>query len=223
MEVIRLLVVDDHSLIRQGLERLLGGYDGIEVVGSAEDGPSAVSSAARLDPNVILMDLEMPGPYDGVEAIRRIKEANAAISVVVLTSFSDRPRIVAAFDAGAIGYVLKDSPSDELERAVRAAFRGDFPVDPKAARVLFDKSREADPTSVLSDREREVLGLVGIGLPNKEIARRLGITERTVKGHLTGIYRAIGVDDRTQAALWAQRHGIKEPGDRTRSMASSPM
>lgn len=211
MEVIRLLVVDDHSLIRQGLERLLGAFDGIEVVGAAEDGVAAVACAARMSPNVILMDLEMPGAFDGVEAIRRIKDADPSINIVVLTSFSDRARILAAFDAGAIGYVLKDSPSEELERAVRAAARGDFPVDPKAARILFDKSREADPTSVLSDREREVLGLIGIGLPNKEIARRLGITERTVKGHLTGIYRTIGVDDRTQAALWAQRFGIKEP------------
>jgi DNA-binding NarL/FixJ family response regulator len=206
--MIRLLVVDDHGMIRQGLERLLNGFDGMEVVGIGASGVEAVEAAAAVRPDVVLMDLEMPGDFDGVEATRRVKAADADVKVVILTSFSDRDRIVRAFDAGAIGYVLKDGPAEELERAIRAAARGDFPVDPKAARVLFARSREADPLSVLSDREQEVLGLVGLGLPNKEIARRLGITERTVKGHLTGIYRTVKVDDRTQAALWAQRMGL---------------
>lgn len=210
--MIRVLVVDDHGMIRQGLERLLNGFEGIEVVGVGSSGQDAVAVAATVTPDVVLMDLEMPGLFDGVEATRRVKEADPEVKVVILTSFSDRDRILKAFDAGAIGYVLKDGPAEELERAVRAAARGDFPVDPKAARILFARGREADPLSVLSDREQEVLGLVGIGLPNKEIARRLGITERTVKGHLTGIYRTIDVDDRTQAALWAQRMGLLAPG-----------
>ena len=212
--MIRVLVIDDHAMIRQGLERLLGGFDDIEVVGVGSSGQEAIDVAAAVTPDVVLMDLEMPGLFDGVEATRRVKEANPEVKVVILTSFSDRDRILKAFDAGAIGYVLKDGPAEELERAVRAAARGDFPVDPRAARVLFARGREADPLSVLSDREQEVLGLVGIGLPNKEIGRRLGITERTVKGHLTGIYRAIDVDDRTQAALWAQRMGLAAPGAR---------
>ena len=210
--MIRVLVVDDHGMIRQGLERLLNGFEGIEVVGFGSSGQDAVAVAAAVTPDVVLMDLEMPGLFDGVEATRRVKEADPEVKVVILTSFSDRERILKAFDAGAIGYVLKDGPAEELERAVRAAARGDFPVDPKAARILFARGREADPLSVLSNREQEVLGLVGIGLPNKEIARRLGITERTVKGHLTGIYRTIDVDDRTQAALWAQRMGLRAPG-----------
>ena len=210
--MIRVLVVDDHAMIRQGLERLLNGFDDIEVVGVGSSGQEALDVAAAVTPDVVLMDLEMPGSFDGVEATRRVKEAHPETKVVILTSFSDRDRILRAFDAGAIGYVLKDGPAEELERAVRAAARGDFPVDPKAARVLFARGRESDPLSVLSDREQEVLGLVGIGLPNKEIGRRLGITERTVKGHLTGIYRAIDVDDRTQAALWAQRMGLTAPG-----------
>jgi DNA-binding NarL/FixJ family response regulator len=212
--MIRVLVIDDHAMIRQGLERLLGGFDDIEVVGVGSSGQEAIDVAAAVTPDVVLMDLEMPGLFDGVEATRRVKEATPEVKVVILTSFSDRDRILKAFDAGAIGYVLKDGPAEELERAVRAAARGDFPVDPRAARVLFARGREADPLSVLSDREQEVLGLVGIGLPNKEIGRRLGITERTVKGHLTGIYRAIDVDDRTQAALWAQRMGLAAPGAR---------
>jgi DNA-binding NarL/FixJ family response regulator len=212
--MIRVLVVDDHAMIRQGLERLLNGFDDIEVVGVGSSGQEAVEVAAAVTPDVVLMDLEMPGSFDGVEATRRVKEAAPEVKVVILTSFSDRDRILKAFDAGAIGYVLKDGPAEELERAVRAAARGDFPVDPRAARVLFARGRETDPLSVLSDREQEVLGLVGIGLPNKEIGRRLGITERTVKGHLTGIYRAIDVDDRTQAALWAQRMGLAAPGAR---------
>ena len=210
--MIRVLVVDDHAMIRQGLERLLNGFDGIEVVGVGSGGQEGIDAAAVLTPDVVLMDLEMPGLFDGVEATRRIRQADPEVKVVILTSFSDRDRILKAFDAGAIGYVLKDGPAEELERAVRAAARGDFPVDPKAARVLFARGRESDPLSVLSDREQEVLGLVGIGLPNKEIGRRLGITERTVKGHLTGIYRAIDVADRTQAALWAQRMGLTSTG-----------
>jgi DNA-binding NarL/FixJ family response regulator len=212
MDVIRIIIVDDHGIIRQGLQRLLNGFSGMSVVGVAASGEEAVALAATASPHVVLMDLEMPGAYDGVEATRRVIGHDPDVRVVILTSFSDRERILRAFDAGAIGYVLKDGPAEELERAVRAAARGDFPVDPKAARILFDRHREPDPLAVLSSREQEVLSLVGAGLPNKEIGRRLGITERTVKGHLTGIYRTIHVDDRTQAALWAQRAGLSMSG-----------
>lgn len=208
MDVITTLIADDHEVVRQGLERLLGGFDGVRVVGVAANGEEAVALAARESPRVVLMDLEMPGACDGVEATRRIVAANRDTSVVILTSFSDRVRILRAFEAGAIGYVLKDGPARELERAIRSAAVGDFPVDPKAARILFERGRGTSPLAVLSDREREVLALVGAGYPNREVADRLGITERTVKGHLTVIYRAIDVDNRTQAALWARRAGL---------------
>lgn len=209
MSVIRVVIVDDHSVVRHGVERLLSNMDDLQVVATASGGEEAVRLVAQHRPDVVLMDLEMPGGVDGVEATRRIVASGEATRVVVLTSFSDRDRILSALDAGAIGYLLKDGEAGELERAVRAAARGEFPLDPKAARALLERATAPDPTRSLSDREREVLGLVGQGLPNKEIARRLGITERTVKGHLTNVYRQIGVDDRTQAALWAQRHGLK--------------
>ena len=153
------------------------------------------------------MDLEMP-ELDGIAATSRIREAQPDVAVVILTSFSDRDRIVAALDAGAAGYVLKDAEPDELARAVRAAARGEAPLDPKAARALLNARAEAPPAADLSAREREVLAMVVAGLPNKLIARRLGISEKTVKAHLTSVFRQIGVTDRTQAALWAERNGL---------------
>jgi DNA-binding NarL/FixJ family response regulator len=152
------------------------------------------------------MDLEMPGT-DGIAATRRLRAERPQTVVIVLTSFSDRDRILAALDAGAAGYLLKDAGPDELERALHAAARGDAPLDPRAAReLLVERERRGGPQ--LSEREEEVLTLVGQGLPNKLIARRLGITERTVKGHLTRVFEQIGVTDRTQAALWAREHGL---------------
>ena len=127
---------------------------------------------------------------------------------MILTSFSDRERILRALDAGAAGYLLKDAESDELARSIRAAARGDAPLDPKAARELLERPRPGSPLESLSPREREVLVMVTEGLPNKMIARRLSISEKTVKAHLTSVFRQIGVTDRTQAALWAQRHGL---------------
>lgn len=203
--MIRVLLVDDHQLVRMGLARLLTAADGIEVVGEAGDGADAVGLAEATSPDVVLMDLSMP-VLDGVEATRRIVALGRPIQVVVLTSFSDRDRIRAALEAGAIGYVLKDSEPDDVVRAVRAAARGDWPLDPRAARLLLGEGESRPANPALSDREREVLSLVADGLANKLVARRLGITERTVKAHLTRIYEALGVTDRTQAALWAQRH-----------------
>jgi DNA-binding NarL/FixJ family response regulator len=153
------------------------------------------------------MDLEMP-VVDGIEATRRIAEAHPGIAVVVLTSFSDREQILRALDAGAIGYLLKDAEPAELEKAVRAAAKGDAPLDPRAGRALLSAREAASPLDALSDREREVLALVARGLPNKLIARELSISEKTVKAHLTSIFRTIGVSDRTQAALWAERNGV---------------
>lgn len=202
----KVLLVDDHSLLRVSLSRMLDAEEDIEVVGSASDGDEAVELAARSAPDVILMDLSMPH-VDGVVATRRIVAAGSAARIVVLTSFSDRARIIDALDAGAIGYLLKDAEPEELLRGVRAAARGDWPLDPRAARLLLsgDDARKG-PT--LSAREQEVLALVTRGLPNKSIGRRLGITERTVKAHLTRIYEQLGVRDRTQAAMWAKEHGI---------------
>jgi DNA-binding NarL/FixJ family response regulator len=148
---------------------------------------------------------------DGIEATRRIREADDEARVVVLTSLTDRPRILGALDAGAMGYLLKDAEPAELFRGVRAAAQGDAPIDPRAARELLS-DRVADRSSPgLTERERAVLTLVGTGLPNKLIAMRLGISEKTVKAHLTNVFRAIGVTDRTQAALYAVRAGVVRP------------
>jgi DNA-binding NarL/FixJ family response regulator len=205
--MIRVLIVDDHAIVRQGLTQLLESADDIEVVGTAENGSEAVGQAAELGPDVILMDLSMP-ELDGVEATRQITAAadpgNVDRQVVVLTSFLDQPRIVAALDAGASGYILNDAPPDDVIAAVRAAATGGAPLDPRAARVLLDRQHSARPARGLSPREREVLVLLAEGLPNKQIARRLGIADRTVKAHLTNVFQQLGVTDRTQAALWAK-------------------
>ena len=207
--MIRVLLVDDHHVVRAALARLLNGVEDIEVVGSAGNGEEAVAAVADIKPDVVLMDLAMP-VMDGVEATGRIRAADPSIKIVVLTSLSDRERILDALDAGAVGYLLKDADADELVRGVRAAARGDWPLDPRAARLLLDGGRERVRGPKLSEREREVLALVGEGLANKLIARRLGITERTVKAHMTRIFEQLDVSDRTQAALWAQRHGLVE-------------
>lgn len=201
--MIGVLVVDDHSVVRRGLEQLLGSHPEMSVVGTAEDGEQAVRLAAELRPDVILMDLSMP-VLDGVQATKQITAAAPDISVVVLTSFSDQRRILDALAAGAAGYILKDADPDELIAAVLAAAKGGSPLHPKAARVLLDARRAETSGRRLSAREEEVLRAVVEGLPNKRIARRLGITERTVKAHLTRIFQQLGVADRTQAALWAR-------------------
>jgi DNA-binding NarL/FixJ family response regulator len=205
--VIRVLLADDYAVVRAGLEELLRSTDGIEVVGAAADGDEAVRLAGERTPDVVLMDLVMPG-VDGIEATRRLVAAKSEAAVVVLTSFSDRERILQALDAGAIGYVLKDAEPHELVAAIHAAARGESPLDPKAASAVLGARRERAPAQELTERERDVLALVGAGLPNKQIARELGISEKTVKAHLTSVFRQLGVFDRTQAALWAQRHGL---------------
>jgi DNA-binding NarL/FixJ family response regulator len=204
--VIRVLLAEDHSVVRAGLERLLATTDDIEVVAGAEDGARAVELAAEHRPDVVLMDISMPN-LNGIEATKRIVDANEDVQVVVLTSFADRPQIVAALDAGAVGYLLKDAEPEEVIRGVRAAARRESPFAPKVARTLLD-ARAERPEVQLSERELEVLRCVAKGLPNKLIARNLGISEKTVKAHLTRIYQQIGVTDRTQAALWAREHSI---------------
>jgi DNA-binding NarL/FixJ family response regulator len=204
--MIRVLLADDHGLVRDGLLRLLGSVPDIEVVAAAADGREAIRLAGEHQPDVILMDLRMPG-MDGSEATRRLLENDPATQVVILTSFSERDEILSALDAGAIGYLLKDAEPDELIRGVRAAAQGDSPLAPKAARELIG-SRGSASAPQLTDRERQVLKLVTRGLPNKLIARELGISEKTVKAHLTTAFQRIGVRDRVQAAMWARDHHI---------------
>jgi DNA-binding NarL/FixJ family response regulator len=204
--MIRVLLADDHGVIRDGLGRLISALDGVELAGVAADGAEAVKRSAVLQPDVVLMDLDMP-VLDGIEATRRIVAAQPDVAVLVLTSFSDRPRIMGALEAGACGYLLKDVDADEVAEGIRAAARGESPLDPRAARTILDARSAPDPLEGLSEREREVLALLVEGLPNKLIARRLEISEKTVKSHLTRIFRVLDVTDRTQAALWAERHG----------------
>ena len=205
--MIRTIVVDDHAVVRSGLELLLGTAEDIIVVGTASNGEDAITLVDDVEPDVVVMDLSMPG-LGGVGATRAITAAHPGVAVVVLTSFSEPARVTEALAAGAVGYQLKDAEPDDLIAAVRAAAAGGAPLDPRAARVLLDRSVPPAPasSSVLSERELEVLGLVTEGLANKQIARRLEIAERTVKAHLTNIFTRIGVTDRTQAALWAQRN-----------------
>lgn len=205
--MIRVLLADDHGVIRDGLGRLISALDGIELAGVAADGAEALEQALRVEPDVVLMDLEMP-VMDGIEATRRILAQRPSTAVLVLTSFSDRPRIVGALEAGACGYLLKDVDAEQVAEGIRAAARGESPLDPRAARTMLDARSAPDPLAALSQREREVLALLVEGLPNKLIARRLEISEKTVKSHLTSVFRTIGVTDRTQAALWAERHGL---------------
>ena len=202
--MIRVLLAEDHGLVRAGLERLLATVEDIEVVGGAANGAEAVELAGHTSPDVILMDLSMPA-MDGIEATRKIMAAHDDVQIVVLTSLTDRERMLAALDAGAIGYLLKDAEPGELIGGIRAAARGESPLAPKAARALLTARAESEQAE-LSEREREVLACVSKGMPNKLIARELGISEKTVKAHLTRVFQQIGVTDRTQAALWAKQH-----------------
>jgi DNA-binding NarL/FixJ family response regulator len=203
MTSISVLLVDDHPLVRAGLVGLIAAAPGLEVVGEAADGAQAIARARELAPDVVLMDVSMPG-VDGIEATRVLGEEGFAGRVVMLTSFSDKTRVIEALNAGAIGYVLKDSEPAAVLAAIRSTAQGHAPLDPRVAGALLPSRQAAQPE--LSAREREVLDLVGEGLANKQIARRLGISERTVKVHLGNVFRRLGVADRTSAALWAREH-----------------
>jgi DNA-binding NarL/FixJ family response regulator len=209
--MISVVIADDHEVVRAGLEQLIGTFADVELVAGAADGEEAVLRCQELQPDVALLDLAMPG-MDGIEATRRIGSVSPGTTVVVFTSFSDREQILQALDAGAIGYLLKDADPNELHRAIQAAARGEAPLAPKAAAEILAARATSAPAGELSVREREVLTLVTAGLANKQIGRRLGISEKTVKGHLTRIFQAIGVTDRTQAALWAERNGLGSVG-----------
>jgi DNA-binding NarL/FixJ family response regulator len=204
----RVLLVDDHAVVRHGLANLLTAA-GIEVVGSLEDGVHAEEAVRDLEPDLVLMDLSMPG-MDGIEATRAVLEARSETKVIILTSFAEHARLHAALEAGAVGYLLKDAEPDDIIRALRDAEAGGVPLSPRAAAALLPGNRPATNATLeqLTARERDVLGLVATGLPNKAIARRLAISEKTVKAHLTRVFAVVGVSDRTSAALWAQRHGL---------------
>jgi DNA-binding NarL/FixJ family response regulator len=204
---IRLLIVDDHPLVRRGLCELFGEDGSFEVVDAVGDGEQAVTAVLAQQPDVVLMDVSMPG-MDGIEATRRVLAVRPETRVVMLTSFADHERVLEALDTGAVGYILKDSESDDLLRGVRAAASGDAPLSPRAARAVLTARRGRRPFEELTSRELDVLRLVARGLSNKQIAWRLTISEKTVKAHMTSIFGRIGVGDRTQAALWAQRHGV---------------
>lgn len=206
-QTLRIVLVDDHAVVRRGLADLLSSAPDLEVVGTASDGQEAQEVVRTARPDVVVMDLQMPRT-DGVEATRAIIGEHDDVQVLVLTSFSDSDRILAALDAGAVGYLLKDADPDDVIEGVRAVARGESPLHPKAAReLLLARQRPADKPQ-LTPREADVLRLVRQGLANKQIARRLDISERTVKAHLTSVFQRIGVPDRTQAALWAERHGL---------------
>jgi DNA-binding NarL/FixJ family response regulator len=205
--VIRVVIADDHRVVRVGLEQLLSTFDDIQAVGFAEGGEEAIALCMALDPDVLLLDLSMPD-VDGIEVTDQLRDTAPRTRVVVFTSFSDSERIVRALDAGAIGYLLKDAEPEEILAAIRAAARGESPIAPRAAAELLADRKSRSPTVELTARELEVLRLVVDGLANKQIARRLGISEKTVKGHLTNLFQRIGVVDRTQAALWAERTGV---------------
>ena len=205
--MIRVAVVDDHQVVRVGLQSLLSTVPDFEVTGVAVDGEEALALPERCDVDVMLMDLNMPR-MDGIEATRLLHSRYPRVRVVVLTSFSDEAVILRAIDAGAVGYLLKDADPALIRDAVRSAARGDAPLAPRAARAVLAARQERTDVGSLSERERQVLECLGAGMSNREIARRLQIAEKTVKAHLTSVFRRIGVSDRTQAALWAERHGV---------------
>ena len=204
--MIRVIIVDDHPLVRAGIAQLLESTDDIEVVGQASDGEVGIAAVAELEPDLVLMDLSMPG-MDGRTATRRIREAHPKVRVVVLSSYAERADVLEALDAGAAGYLLKDAPPGDLLAGVRSAARDESPLAPRVAREVLTAWRGSRKAGELTSRELDVLVLLADGLPNKVIARRLGIAEKTVKAHVTQIFQALGVTDRTQAALWADRQG----------------
>jgi len=211
--MIRVLLADDHHLVRAGLAGLLAEADDIEVAGEASDGAQAVQRSAELRPDVVLMDLSMP-VMDGIQATRRITEDWPEARVIALTSFSDHARVAEMLAAGAIGYLLKDCHPADLLSSIRSAKAGGAPLDPRVAMALLPHRQPQSLAEQLSSREREVLVLASRGLANKQIGRSLGIAERTVKVHLGNIFRRLGVADRTSAALWA-KDNLPELGDAT--------
>jgi NarL family two-component system response regulator LiaR len=210
---IRILVVDDHAVVREGLRAFLGVQEGFEIVGEAADGAEAIERAGELEPDVVLMDLVMP-ELDGVSAMRELRQRSPRSRVIVLTSFLDDDRLLPALEAGAAGYLLKNSQPAELARAIRAAQAGEAIIDSAVAarlvKTLSDgpQTRRGDALEQLTNRERDVLVLIANGRSNKRIALELGISEKTVKTHVGHVLAKLGVADRTQAAVLAVQAGL---------------
>jgi NarL family two-component system response regulator LiaR len=212
MDKIKVLIVDDHAIVRQGLRTFLELQDDIQVVGEAENGREAVEGARQWEPDVVLMDLVMP-EMDGIEATRRICARHPDIKIIALTSFSSDEKVFSAIKAGAAGYQLKDVSPHDLVDAVRAAHQGETLLHPEIAKKLMaevagrEEKSEPDP-NVLTERELEVLGLIARGFSNSQIAKELTISEKTVKSHVSNILSKLHVDDRTQAAIYALKKGL---------------
>ena len=217
---IRVLLVDDHAMVRRGMRDFLSLHDDLEIVGEAADGAAAIEQAAALRPDVVVMDLLMPG-VDGIDATASIKAADPDVEIVAITSFVEEARIVAALEAGASGFLLKDAEADELAAAIRAAASGEVHLDPAVAGIVARRMRSrsggaaaagsdpgGDPLGSLTSRERDVLGAVARGLSNRAIADELGITERTARTHVSNILAKLELASRTQAALLAVQHGL---------------
>ena len=205
--LIRVVIVDDHALMRAGIRQLRAETDDIVVVGEAADGEEAQEVVRELQPDLVLMDLSMPR-VNGTTATRRLRESHPHLCIVVLSSYVDSSDVLEALDAGAAGYLVKDAGPDELLVGIRAAASEGSPMAPQAARELLLAWRRSRVPGDLTSRELDVLALLGQGLPNKVIARRLGIAEKTVKAHVTHIFQALQVTDRTQAALWVGRNTL---------------
>ena len=211
--MIRVLIADDHPLVRQGLRSYLDTIDDIEVVGEAADGNGAVALATDLEPDVVMMDLAMPN-VDGIEATRRITEANAGVRIIALTSFATDDKVFPAIQAGAAGYLLKETDPSELAEAIRKVHRGEPILHPSVAARLMRQVAAASPQPHRTDltaRELEVLRLIAAGRSNKEIARDLSVAEKTVKTHVSNVLSKLGVADRTQAAVYAVQNGLAQP------------
>jgi DNA-binding NarL/FixJ family response regulator len=216
-ESIAVLVVDDHEVVRRGLLAFLGSEPDIEVVAQAAGSAQALEVLATMEsegrrPDVIVMDLQM-APVDGIESTRQIRALYGDVKVVALTSFAEEERVHAALQAGAAGYVLKDSDADDVAAAIRAAHRGEVKIDALVARRLMSSLHYADAghrASELTSRELDVLRLVAAGKPNKQIAAELTISERTARTHVSRILRKLRLSSRTQAALWAVREGVAD-------------
>lgn len=207
---IRVLLVDDHQVVRRGLRTFLEVQEDIEVVGEAADGEEGIARAEELRPDVILMDVKMPGT-DGIEALRRLRDLANPARVLVVTSFTEQRTVVPALRAGAAGYVYKDIDPDALAGAIRSVRAGHVLLQPEVAEALLaqeDQPSSSSRAGALTDREREVLSLIADGRANREIARALVLSEKTVKTHVSNILMKLDLSDRTQAALWAVRHGI---------------
>jgi DNA-binding NarL/FixJ family response regulator len=214
---IRVLLVDDHAMVRRGMRDFLSLHDDIEVVGEAGDGAAGVEEARRLQPDIVVMDLMMPN-LDGIEATAVIKAALPDVEVIALTSFIEESRVVAAIEAGASGFLLKDAEADELAAAIRSAAAGEVHLDPAVASIVARRMRDGgrasaagqtDGIATLTARERDVLARVARGYPNRQIASDLGITERTARTHVSNILAKLGLTSRTQAALLAVQHGLE--------------